>query len=94
MEARKEETDPAALEFARYQQLIAEAQLALAEDLVAKARKMSEGAVIIFEIARQNVFRQQDGDESQDPADDARGDSRDLIRTVRPPGAARRSRHA
>jgi hypothetical protein len=95
VEARMEESDPAALETARYQQLIAESQLALAENLLAKAREMSEGAVAIFEIARQNAFRLQDGDESEDPAaDDAGGNPPDLVRTGRPQGAARRSRHA
>lgn len=92
--ARKEESDAAALESARYQQLIAEAQLALAEDLLAKARKMSEGAAVIFEIARQNALRQQDGDEAQDPAAAAPGDPPDLVRTFHPRGAARRSRRA
>jgi hypothetical protein len=94
VEARKEESDPAALETARYQQLIAESQLALAENLLAKAREMSEGAVVIFEIARQNAFRLQDGDESEDSADEVRGNPPDLVRTGRPRGAARRSRHA
>jgi hypothetical protein len=91
-QARKDESDPVVLESARYQQLIAESQLALAEDLLARARKMSQGAVVIFEIARQNALRLQDGGESQD--DDARGDPPDLVRTGRPQGAARRSRHA
>lgn len=94
VEARRAESDPAALESAQYQLLIAEAQLVLAEDLLAKARRMSEGAVVIFEIARQNALRLRGGGESQDPADDARGDPPDLVRTGRPQGAARRSRHA
>jgi hypothetical protein len=94
VEARKEDSDPAALESARYQQLIAESQLGLAEDLLARARKMSEGALVIFEIARQNALKLQDDDESDDPADEARSDPPDLVRTSRPQGAARRSRHA
>ena len=94
VEAREKESEPAASESARYQQLIAEAQLALAEDLLAKARTMSEGAVVIFEIARQNALRLQDGGESQDRAGEARRDPPDLVRTGRPRGAARRSRHA
>ena len=92
--ARKGESDPAALESARYQQLIAESQLAFAEDLLAKARKMSEGAVVIFEIARQNALRLQDGEESQEPDDYVRPEPPDVVRSVRLQGAARRSRHA
>jgi hypothetical protein len=92
--ARKEESDPAALESARYQQLIAESQLGFAEELLAKARKMSEGAVVIFEIARQNALRLQDDEESQEPDDYVRPDPSDVVRSVRLQGAARRSRHA
>jgi hypothetical protein len=94
VEARNEESDPAALESARYQQLIAESQLGLAEDLLAKARKMSEGAVVIFEIARQNALRLPDGDESEDSLDAPRGNPPDLVRAGHPQGAARRSRRA
>ena len=92
--ARKGESDPAALESARYQQLIAESQLAFAEDLLTKARKMSEGAVVIFEIARQNALRLQGGEESQEPDDSVRPEPPDGLRSVRSQGAARRSRHA
>ncbi len=92
--ARKGESHPAALESARYQQLIAESQLAFAEDLLAKARKMSEGAVVIFEIARQNALRLQGGEESQEPDDSVRPEPPDGLRSVRSQGAARRSRHA
>jgi hypothetical protein len=97
LEARKVESDPAALASAQYQQLIAEAQLGLAEDLLASARRMSEGALLIFEIARQGALRLQDGDESDESdenAGEARGNPPDLVRTGRAQGAARRSRHA
>jgi hypothetical protein len=92
--ARKDEPDPAALESARYLQRIAESQLALADDLLAQAGVMSEGATIIFEIARQNALRLQDGEESQEPDDFVRPDPPDVVRSVRSQGAARRSRHA
>lgn len=93
--ARKTESDPGALESARYQQVIAESQLALAEELLAKARKMSESAAVILEIARQNASRLQGSEESRDPADDTRSsDPFDLFKIGRPPDAARRSRRA
>jgi hypothetical protein len=95
MAARKDESDPVASESARYLQLIAESQLALADDLVAQAGTMSEGAQVIFEIARRNALRLPDDDEeSQEPGDFVRPDPPDVVRSVRSQGAARRSRHA
>jgi hypothetical protein len=94
VEARKEESDSAALESARYQLLIAESQLALAEDLLAKARKMSQGAAVIFEIVRQNALQLQDDEDLQEPDDYIRPDPPGLVRTGGPQDAARRSRRA
>jgi sulfur transfer complex TusBCD TusB component (DsrH family) len=92
--ARKNESNPAALESAQYQQVIAESQLALAEDLLARAGTMSEGAQEIFEIARQNALRLQDGGQTQEPDDFIRPDPPDVVRSVRLQAAARRNRRA
>lgn len=92
--ARKDDSDAVALESARYLQLIAESQLGLADDLLAQATKMSEGAQVIFEIARQNALRPQDDEESQEPDGYVRPDASDGLRSVRSQGAARRSRRA
>jgi hypothetical protein len=94
VEARKDEPDPAATESARYLQLVAESQLALAEDLFAQAGKMSEGAQVIFETARRNAIRLKDDDESQEPDDFVRPDPPDVVRSVRSQAAARHSRRA
>ena len=95
VEASKDEADPAALESARYLQLVAESQLALAEDLLAQAGKMSEGAQVIFESARRNAIRLEDDDEeAQEPDDFVRPDPADVVRSVRSQVAARRNRRA
>ncbi len=95
VEASKDEADPAALESARYLQLVAESQLALAEDLLSQAGKMSEGAQVIFESARRNAIRLKDDDEeAQEPDDFVRPDPADVVRSVRSQVAARRNRRA
>jgi hypothetical protein len=95
VEARKDEPDPAALESARYLQIIAESQLALAEDLRVEAGTMAEGAQVIFETARRNAMRLEgDDEEAQEPGDFVRPDAADVVRSVRSPAAARRNRRA